>query len=645
MRLGMHVLPNTTDEYLESLSRIAQDSSTLVFLDTNILGYLYKLHSAARKEFFNWAAELDLIHGRLFIPGWSANEYLAKVKAGKFSEYAPSRPEQVSKSLKNLRETASLFVDDDVLRKISYPKTRVDFLAEFDNAIAELEKYTCVFNQQFEAWQVHSEITLSLSDCVLESDLAHLCAKAAEEGDARILHRLPPGYRDSNKTENRYGDLIIWYEILEYAQHIKSERSVAGDTSPWHILLITNDEKPDWVYAPTKRIANIKGVRREVPNKDPVLKVPDPTLAAEFSSTVGHANFSIATLPMLIRALSASRAKDFEHLASAIQIEGDEEQSETVASAPSEAGGATLAAAVQMSVDVVGTLDTAEQVVPAHAAVKPTVEAFDYPPDAIRDGAYEADAPGTINEIIRALRSSNWYTQNPAIQRIREIRDESYSPAQWFVLGRNIYQAACGNAQKALEFLRNLDIELSRFPEETAVHLLTGMVFEVYFDREGKFRRRPKAAHIEQLMREVANARYQLSCDRLRTYLAPFDTWVPFKVGTTDSIPLVVTVAESPDKVTDDSIPVVLFQSVQFLGNELLNEKIAENQDSRWGGIFSSSSTATIKQIRGELSGNFVIPEWAIAPQINLPKYLGSKIEIPEGKVLTLSRPELPADE
>ncbi len=648
MRLGLHVLPNTIDEYLENLGRIAQDPNTLVFLDTNILGYLYKLHSAARKEFFNWTAELELVDGRLYIPGWSANEYLVKFKNGKFSEYAPSRPEQVSKSLRNLWETASLFVDDDVLRKIGYADTRDNFLSGFDDAIAELEKFTKVFLQQFETWEVHNEITSNLSRCVLKSDLAGLCARAASEGDARISHRLPPGFRDSNKAENKYGDLIIWYEILEHAKQVVAQRLAKNDTSLWHILFVTNDEKPDWVYAPSKRVAEIKGARREVRNVDPALKLPDPTLVSEFYSAVGHDNFSIATLPMLIRALSFFRAKDLEHLASAIQIEGEERtgsvegKADEISTTSVELTGTLLEGALGVQVRAEGTLDSVEQPGLNGIPIEVAAPAIDYPPDAVRDGAYEADAPGVINEIIRALRSSNWYTQNPAIQRIKEIRSENFPPAQWFVLGRNIYQAACGNAQKALEFIRNLDIELSRFPDETAVHLLSGMVFEIYFDRDGKFRRRPKSAHIEQLMREVANPRYQRSRDILLGHLAPFDQWLPFKVGASEPISLVVEVVESAGDDSADSKPVVSIQSVQFLEKELLNDIDAENQNSHWGGIFSSTSTTTIRQIEAELSDNFVIPEWAIATQLNLPVHLGSKLRIPEGKVLTLSRPTIP---
>lgn len=66
-----------------------------------------------------------------------------------------------------------------------------------------------------------------------------------QEANGRIEHRLPPGFRDDGKPENRLGDLIILYEILE------KSAAVAGDFP--RVLFISRDEKSDWVYAPAQR--------------------------------------------------------------------------------------------------------------------------------------------------------------------------------------------------------------------------------------------------------------------------------------------------------------------------------------------------------------------------------------------------------
>ena len=305
-----------------------------------------------------------------------------------------------------------------------------------------------------------------------------LAARAALEGDARITHRLPPGHKDASKPENKYGDLIIWYEILEHSKRIAVTTEPSASPGSPRVLFVTNDEKPDWVYAPAKRLVEVKGVRKEVGNRDPVIKLPDPRLVAEFHATVGHEEFYISTLPMLIKALSSIRPKNFESLASAIQIEGEDREDTSESEGENEAVSPISDSSILppeasrivtngLAPEVIVTTGEDRNVV--DTSPPPSLARFVYPADALRDGAYEADAPGAINEIIRALRSHDWYTQNPAIQKIKEIRPAPFEPGQWFVLGRNIYQSACGNAHQALEFLKNLDIELSRFPQETAI--------------------------------------------------------------------------------------------------------------------------------------------------------------------------------
>lgn len=57
-----------------------------------------------------------------------------------------------------------------------------------------------------------------------------------EEGESRYLKKIPPGYLDSKKPNpDRYGDLIIWKEILR-----------KNSTINCPIIFVTNDKKEDW---------------------------------------------------------------------------------------------------------------------------------------------------------------------------------------------------------------------------------------------------------------------------------------------------------------------------------------------------------------------------------------------------------------
>lgn len=91
-----------------------------------------------------------------------------------------------------------------------------------------------------------------------------------KEGEQRYSGKIPPGWKDASKGDNRYGDLINWKEILRFAK--ESGKS---------IIYVSNDVKEDWV-------AKVKG------KKIGVL----PQLLEEFYTTVGNSDqlFHVYTL-------------------------------------------------------------------------------------------------------------------------------------------------------------------------------------------------------------------------------------------------------------------------------------------------------------------------------------------------------------
>lgn len=58
-----------------------------------------------------------------------------------------------------------------------------------------------------------------------------------KRGEDRYEKLIPPGYKDNNKqSPSKYGDLVIWYEMMDVAKIQKS-----------HVLFISDDRKDDWV--------------------------------------------------------------------------------------------------------------------------------------------------------------------------------------------------------------------------------------------------------------------------------------------------------------------------------------------------------------------------------------------------------------
>lgn len=627
MLFGHHTYDKTMDEHLQEIAALASDPQTLVFLDTNILAYLYKLHEAARREFFEWSDTVTAA-SRLAIPGWAASEYLSRVTSKTLDSYTPKskEPSQAKKALDALYETASLFVDEPLLSRIAFAGDRVAYLNGFRQAIDALEQYTRAFSQQFDPGVIHQQVVEHLSAATLDSDLTVLCTRASQEGSARFEHRLPPGFRDGNKNENRYGDLIIWFEILD-----KSATSAAAFPN---VLFITNDEKSDWVYAPRMRTEIVAGARKSVGNSNPSIKLADPRLISEFQRRTLNSNFVICSLATLIEALSKVNATQFAQLAAAIQIATQEEEITLLTAAEAEASAVTPSDAAAPAELTPAAVEEPTETQPDVLLIQPNgpVEPIlHYDQEALQDSQYQADAPSDINAVIRALKSLNWYTQNPAIVQIQTIRDEAFTPASWFVLGRNIYQAACGNSQKAMEFMAALESNLAQFPPDTAQHLLAGMLFEIYFDSRGQFRGVIKFGYADKPLALVAEHAYENTCNFIQFHLQDYRAQIKFLPGEREKRTVrIVSVPIEQQEENATRQPVYELQSVTLDGVELMRDLSEQAVISvpRW----LSQSKLSQKRLTAEISEDLAIPKWALTYVFDPQVPGGAQLVVPEGR-------------
>ncbi|WP_063914666.1 PIN-like domain-containing protein [Pseudomonas sp. p21] len=637
MLLGLNLLKKTKDEFLRELADLAKAPSTLIFIDTNILSYLFKLHAAARQEFFDWAS-VAIDENRFFLPAWCAGEYLARVKENQLHSYTPKgKGEQHAKALEAMLDTASLFVDDAVLRSTSFTGSRAEYLAGFREAINELSQYTQVFKHQFDRDKIHAEIEEFLGPVVLDSPIAQLCDRASKEGPSRIEHRLPPGFRDEEKPENRLGDLIIWLEILGYSKTRSADFT--------DVLFLTNDEKSDWVYAPAKRLDEGRRGRRSIPNTGPVLKIIDPRLVSEFKQEVGLEHVEICTLSTLVQGLSKTDPTVVGQLAAAIQIElvasdglaaevavaGSEEP---IAEAVEEQAAVAEPEVPEVAAEVPAQVHPEQPPVP----VQPAPEANEAPANALslaiqmaglRDAEYQYDGPDELNEIINSLRSHNWYIQNPAILKLASISQKEFPATSWFVLGRNIYQAACGNAQKAMDFMANLDNSLRRFPELVSKYVLAGMLYEIYFDAQGELRQTFKAGSIAKPMSLVAKDGYEDVRAFIRAKLDEARANLFFYPGDNQQRTVVVQSVPDEGAEAEERDPMRVLTSVTLNGREILVAARPENHD--WYSRFRSAFR--LKDILDDISIRLTTPLWAL--DVNIPMaHADARFAPPAGSVL-----------
>ena len=147
-----------------------------------------------------------------------------------------------------------------------------------------------------------------------------------------------------------------------------------------------------------------------------------------------------------------------------------------------------------------------------------SIDAFAfYSSEALADRNYYFRTDNPLYEIVEQLKTHDWYIQNASIARLSSISFEFVSANDLFILGRNIYQAAAGGAWSAQRYVKDfsrntLDIDVKK-------HILSGMAFEMYFDRNGMLRQTFKNHNYIEILRLLENENFQMCKNFIATKL------------------------------------------------------------------------------------------------------------------------------
>src|SRR5690606_26031882 len=90
-------------------------------------------------------------------------------------------------------------------------------------------------------------------------------------------------------------------------------------------------------------------------------------------------------------------------------------------------------------------------------------------------------------ELINELKSSNWYAQNAVIEVIEGLGPQkinSLDSNYLIELGRNVLQAADGNARTAIDFV----VTLSRDSKEWSSAFIEGIFLETFINHKNQIR-------------------------------------------------------------------------------------------------------------------------------------------------------------
>lgn len=263
------------------------------------------------------------------------------------------------------------------------------------------------------------------------------------------------------------------------------------------------------------------------------------------------------------------------------------------------------------------------------------MQVFDilYADNVVADKNYVSTG-GITDEVIEGLKSYNWYTQGPAMKRLNQIDIQSETKDKLFLLGRNIMQTASGGEWAATEFMNNLPVKLNQFDANGENHVLNGILFEIYFNSEGKFRgKRLKKAFMDEVFMLQDNPNFEKSFNFIHDQLLPFAEdllYIPSTNKESFSVDIVL------EKDQHDNTIEYEVKEIKHEGIELLNKA----EDSWFSGSNGEIYYEPYKfsKLKDKIASELGVPNQLLNINTNYPLEDNSKLLYPFGYEIKKNR-------
>ncbi len=122
-----------------------------------------------------------------------------------------------------------------------------------------------------------------------------------------------------------------------------------------------------------------------------------------------------------------------------------------------------------------------------------------YSEEAVKDAGFIGNPQKPSHMIIAELKYRNYDRQNKAARNLSPSVLNKYSDSHCFMIGRALYAAADGDANAVKGWIAGFVANTLAVSSTKRKALLDGMLFEVFFDGQGKLRAKPKGKHFDSL--------------------------------------------------------------------------------------------------------------------------------------------------
>ena len=227
---------------LEDITKEMMDKATIV-LDTDVLLDLFRLHPEDAECFVRL---LNSVKDKLWMPYDIAWLYHKKVD------------EEIQRQIDHINSVLShLSSCEEVVKAYkSYPYLEKKLISELQSVTKRVtetcEKESDSLSKSLKSSGIKNSLRELFDGKIGESYSKAELENIYQTGEERYKNSEPPGYESENTAEKRvrYHDLIIWEQMLAYAQ--SRENKCKG------ILFVTGKVRQDWYYVVNGKVISTR---------------------------------------------------------------------------------------------------------------------------------------------------------------------------------------------------------------------------------------------------------------------------------------------------------------------------------------------------------------------------------------------------
>ena len=153
----------------------------------------------------------------------------------------PKDGQRSTGQVRRIRPAASERADEATCRSKGYAG-RPGYIGQLEHSFASVRQLASVVEPDEKTLHAAVDEVIAFANRhVLATDITPIVTALSATGEFRYSHRIPPGFHD-NKEENKFGDVVIWEELVTDMVAASVDTADAR-----YAVLVSRDRKTDWV--------------------------------------------------------------------------------------------------------------------------------------------------------------------------------------------------------------------------------------------------------------------------------------------------------------------------------------------------------------------------------------------------------------